>query len=1252
METNTVDRLTAMKAYIRAQGWLWQPGKPIAYGEQIIVLAGSDTASVNFYPKNGKLIIGGAKSPLKDHLDTWVAGEIEPSEEVPQGEPGPAEAMLPGSRLDGLKRFIEAQGWQWRPGAVIQHGEQINVTSGGQTARVNFWTRRGKLEVQAADTPLKTALQAWISGGVAPDDASAALAGPHIGMDESGKGDWFGPLVVAAVYADVPAMSQLRRLGVRDSKELDPITISRLAAEIERAVPPEARRVWAIVPEQYNELYAQHMNINLLLAEAYAQVARQVWGATQAPSIVCDQFAQNADRLERTFAAADLPRPVQRHRAESASVAVAAASILASAAFTETMEALGREAGLDGSLPKGASNIDALEAAARQIIVRGGAAALERYVKLNFKPVKALLGGAAPMSGETANDVVRDGPPVTIPTVAWQVELQPGGYWRYTFADGGFLDWWSESVKGTISVRGKPDAESVKILKPRTEGKTWHGAREKMDQAIERCIPRLSQRQVHSVLGVGWRRNETVFGARFDLTDGGLLNYYRCKDQLKDSLLIQGTPSSLTGAALGALPNPFWGGLDRLTDVLKQLFPDWRLGEAMRPNERETGMMGSGVMPVDPGLDWMPLWPEGKELRKAANGAAPCQRAMADDWAAVLSHHEGKAHLLAHAPTGLGKTLAALAPALAWVAERPDRRRIYYLVNRVAQHDNPLRELRDGLAARFEARAGQPLRAVDLVGRELLCDHPRAQTLAPTCRSARDQSDFATLPAGILSWEDVKTALSGQTCPYHTLQGLMIRAHVVVCDYWWLFSPMAQELGLTQQAGFSPTDSVIIVDEAHNLTPRVRGWLDVEEAPDRLAETIRNTSPKARACLEPVLDALSQAAIGEGVAPSALLGRVGGANAIRAALTEMISARQPDAAADTPERILRLLLHPDDAVVIYPAEDSERHGHRLVFRLVDPIPILQTGYCRVHASLSMSGTLAAPSDNDDELRYQAALFGLPPEGTVTRKYASPFPLRNQRWIYCPDTLGTYRERGAHMRWYVEHITGVGQATPGVTAVFFSSYSFLEQAQAAMPETEWLLIVSESRADAQGQDIPSDLSAYETRLRQLVETSGRAYLFGVYQGKLAEGTDFRGNLLKSIVCVSIPMEYPALYHQRLDALYTSRFAEVAEALGDDGREKAREYARDRLSLSLVLQACGRGIRSEDDQCAFVLLDKRYHEYNWRRFLVPRPYNLRRVYMVPKMFHHREYEYEVTDADWDEAFQLARRPTLLSSEGLDR
>jgi len=110
-------------------------------------------------------------------------------------------------------------------------------------------------------------------------------------------------------------------------------------------------------------------------------------------------------------------------------------------------------------------------------------------------------------------------------------------------------------------------------------------------------------------------------------------------------------------------------------------------------------------------------------------------------------------------------------------------------------------------------------------------------------------------------------------------------------------------------------------------------------------------------------------------------------------------------------------------------------------------------------------------------------------------------------------------------------------------------------------------------------------------------------------------------------------YPALFHQRLEALYAGRFAEIAEALGDDPQAKAREYARDRLSLSLVLQACGRGIRSETDRCAFVLLDKRYHDYGWRRFLEPRPYNLLRPERTVGDFHRTVAV--VASGEWDKA-----------------
>jgi ribonuclease HIII len=210
-------------------------------------------------------------------------------------------------------------------------------------------------------------------------------------MDESGKGDWYGPLIVAAVYVDPQTAEALRRGGVRDSKDLDGASLPQIAALVERLVPESARRVTVLAPEVYNRRYAGLGNINLLLAELYAETADPVRTATGCERIVCDQFAQRADRLERSFAAAGLPRPEQMHHAEAASVAVAAASVLASARFGAELVRLGSAAGLRGQLPAGASAIRALTAAARHILAHEGREGLGRYAKLNFKPVQDLL---------------------------------------------------------------------------------------------------------------------------------------------------------------------------------------------------------------------------------------------------------------------------------------------------------------------------------------------------------------------------------------------------------------------------------------------------------------------------------------------------------------------------------------------------------------------------------------------------------------------------------------------------------------------------------------------------------------------------------------------------------------------------------------------------------------------------------------------------------------------------------------------
>src|SRR5688572_9593307 len=158
----------------------------------------------------------------------------------------------------------------------------------------------------------------------------------------------------------------------------------------------------------------------------------------------------------------------------------------------------------------------------------------------------------------------------------------------------------------------------------------------------------------------------------------------------------------------------------------------------------------------------------------------------------------------------------------------------------------------------------------------------------------------------------------------------------------------------------------------------------------------------------------------------------------------------------------------------------------------------------------MSGTLAAPADDSDELCYLVPLFGLPPGRTAARKYASPVTPDNRRWVFCPDTLGTARRRESFYPRYAAHVEAIGRQTPGVTAVFFSSYAFLEAVRDQLPPNERELVVAEGRADAAG-DTPESLDGYRERLEALRAEHGRAYLFAVYAGKIAEGADFAGNL---------------------------------------------------------------------------------------------------------------------------------------------
>lgn len=216
---------------------------------------------------------------------------------------------------------------------------------------------------------------------------------PYVGIDESGKGDYFGPLVIAAVCLDERSEAQLNRLGVRDSKELTDQRCMELAKRIKETCP-DAYSIVEIPPNRYNALYrefrAEKQNLNNLLAWGHARALENLLEKANCLYAISDQFGNANYIRSKLMAKGASVRLLQEPGAEKYT-AVAAASILARDRFLFRLKALGDELGM--TLPKGASS--GVVEAAKAVAAAKGPTALANVAKLHFKTTEHALGAAA-----------------------------------------------------------------------------------------------------------------------------------------------------------------------------------------------------------------------------------------------------------------------------------------------------------------------------------------------------------------------------------------------------------------------------------------------------------------------------------------------------------------------------------------------------------------------------------------------------------------------------------------------------------------------------------------------------------------------------------------------------------------------------------------------------------------------------------------------------------------------------------------
>lgn len=310
--------------------------------------------------------------------------------------PGPATSYtctLAPEQIVRLRTLLAARGWEFpSPPPPYSHWkavkEKCNIVAYGS----------GKTTVQGKGTAeaVQFIIEPEILGEARFGNEAAYLEEerpemfePHAGIDESGKGDYFGPLVVACCYTDRASAAALLEAGVTDSKKIkDDRKIAGLAARV-REITGGRTSLVCVGPQAYNRMYRQFGNLNRLLAWGHARALENLLEKVpECPRAVSDQFAQPG-LVERALQERGRRIRLEQYPRAEADIAVAAASILARAEFVRRLEEL--EAGAGQELPKGAG--PQVDAAARKLVSRLGAAALETVAKLHFKTTERVSDG-------------------------------------------------------------------------------------------------------------------------------------------------------------------------------------------------------------------------------------------------------------------------------------------------------------------------------------------------------------------------------------------------------------------------------------------------------------------------------------------------------------------------------------------------------------------------------------------------------------------------------------------------------------------------------------------------------------------------------------------------------------------------------------------------------------------------------------------------------------------------------------------
>lgn len=571
----------------------------------------------------------------------------------------------------------------------------------------------------------------------------------------------------------------------------------------------------------------------------------------------------------------------------------------------------------------------------------------------------------------------------------------------------------------------------------------------------------------------------------------------------------------------------------------------------------------------------------------------------------VYNTIKSKRHIIMHAPTGIGKTAAVLAPALSLAAK--NNLTIFFLTSRQTQHSIVVETLKQ-IKQKFSLDIG----CADIIGKKWMCLQNGVEPMAAGsfheyCKSLREggkcefylntrkQNLQATMSAK-QAVEEMKAAgpchvhefvehgAKKSLCPYELAALTAGTARVIIADYYYIFNQGIRQSFLLKIKK-ELENIILVVDEAHNLPARIREILTqktsstiIENAKKEAGkygyeETIENLDIVENAIFGLAEDAESECDVSrndlvDAISKSKDYGRIMSELMF---IGEDIRDNQKKSFVLGVAKFLEAWLGPDKGFGRILSKTAGRKlSISLAYRCLDASIASKEVIEKSYSTVLMSGTLTPTSMYRDILGFGG--------NVVEKEYKSPFPKKNRLNLIIPKTTTKFAERSPRQFAEIAKICGeIANLVEGNTAIFFPSYGLMESIGSHIKRecSKPMFVEKQKLTKKEKEGLLNAFKGYK---------KNGAVLLGISTGSFGEGVDMP-NVLKAVIIVGLPLQKPDIEAKLLIEYYDHKFG------------KGIEYGYLLPAITRCLQNAGRCIRSETDKGAIIFLDERYAWQNY-------------------------------------------------------